>query len=177
MRGSVIFIILLLCFFSCKKTDKSARIKEKENTLVGEKISIDPNSLISDSFSRKECNSEYKLILTFDGECSSCIVQFLEFVSNSKNLLKNWNGVFISFSQDVYEIEYYMSKSKITLDEFQPLLADKNQSFLEDNPFINSTNNIFIIDNQNEIVEQIGFYYKKEDVLKILNKYKPKIVY
>ena len=172
MHYTKIFIIFFFCFISCIKPDKQKNLKNKENPLIGKVITLNSTYPISETLSQEKCNRKYKLIVIFDGECSGCIINFLEFISNYKNTIKNWNCLFISFSQDIFEIKYYMEKNNIKLTECHDLLADSNLSFFESNPFIKSNNNIFILNNSNKIINQINFFHhKEEDTIEILNNY------
>lgn len=174
MNYAKLVIICLFCFISCKKTNQKEKLTNIDS-FVGEFITIDSKFLISpDVLKTNKCESNFKLVITFNGECSACVMQFLEFLNTNKTIFRSWNCLFIAFSDDVFEIEYYLRKNKIKLSDCQKLFPDKNSFFLQSNTFIDYKNNVFILDNKNKIVEHIGLFDKKERTKRILQKYNQK---
>ena len=150
------YILLLLIFailLSCKKTKNANQL-----SIVDEAISdIEKNIVIPKEL---ESNiiliSDYSVIVTFNGECASCILSFIEeFVRKIRTKESNVsvNYVYIAYSPDIYSIEYYLDLYKISLDNRDILISDPDQVFKRDNSFAQGNPmNVILVKKNGQII-------------------------
>lgn len=132
-------LMLLLCVFfliqGCKPNEKGpidkVAVPQKNIDLTNLRIKklVIPNELKLD----KNINSNYFVIIVFDGNCSFCIKDFLELlkkIQGHKSKLKI-KYVFISYSQDLFTIENYLEEYHINLDKDDILITDYERVFNE----------------------------------------------
>ena len=103
-----------------------------------------------DFFENKE---DVILLISFDGNCSACIVNFIEW-------LKKWNSYtsnevkcyFISRAKEIYNIEYYPEKFSVKLNSSQYLIADPDEKLLSNNKLLDTFRNILLLNYEGKII-------------------------
>lgn len=142
-----IITIFILSFTLC--CDK---IVEKEQNqqdfLKGQIIDTDLPYLA------KNEKNNYNILYIFNGECSMCLADFLDYLRNTSEITLNSEipVYFISFSLDTYTIEHYMNESNLSLTENQYLLSDKDNMIMALNNYLDPYKNILLVGPDNKIV-------------------------
>lgn len=137
-----ILVIAWVIFFSFL----SCNYQNSHDSLKGLEIEFTDN--IS-----KPGKDSLKLIYAFDGNCSACILDFIQWLkqwnNNSDNEIKCY---FISSSNDVEHIEYYIDKFDVEILQNQYLIADSSRLFFDKNKLINSYPYPILLDTNNRII-------------------------
>jgi len=93
---------------------------------------------------------KYKIIVYFNGMCSVCIAEMLEW----QNLFKTWihnmdvEILFITYTNEMEILQFYFEKDKIDF----PIYFDVDSTFIKNNGIVNSSHLAFIVDSTNKIV-------------------------
>jgi hypothetical protein len=141
MKHTLIAIcVILFSLLSCNNQNNN------NDPLKGLELKLTDNTNTS-------CKDNIKLIYSFDGNCSACILDFIQW-------LKQWNNYsnneikcyFISKSRDIYHVEYYLDKFEVKLSQNQYLTADSSKIFWKNNELIDSYQNPLLLDKNNRIL-------------------------
>lgn len=141
MTKVYLFIVLLFSVQSCmlekKSSDKKQISLPLKKQIVLNDSSIIKKIIIPKALKLKVLNTDFLIFVSFDGNCSSCIMDFLELAKKiTKHKSKNKiSWMFISYSEDLFAIENYMKKLQVKLDSNDTFIADTNRFFYKKNPF------------------------------------------
>lgn len=119
-KQHVFGLVLLVFSLQCSRPDKKGTVEQIENLSHTPKF---VNSLsIEDSLKRKSRNAA--IYVYFDGNCSACIISFLEFVNSLRQT--KLQGVtqrfYIGNMDNDYQISYHLESSGIELTENEHLI-------------------------------------------------------
>jgi hypothetical protein len=153
------FLVSAILLISCKgHIDNRTKKSQKENILTYKNIELSFYKDLQFNDSVK-CNKNKKFLITFNGNCSGCILHFLEWSSKLDTILENKTKcVFISFSRDLHKIKYHIERHNIKLNKCQILIADSSSLFLKKNPFIDKKNNVLLLTKNNNIIKKFNFF-------------------
>ena len=159
-------LVLLVFSLQCKSPDKKGTVEQIENQT--ETLSHTPkfvNSLsIEDSLKIKSKNTT--IYVYFDGNCSACIISFLEFVYSLRQTKPQ--GVtqcfYVGNMDNDYQISYHLESSGIKLMKNEHLISDTDRKFISDNPFINSGDLTVILTDKADSILSIGNPFEIEKV-------------
>ena len=171
VRYIITICVLLIAIFSCFDTRKKSiegktvnQIDDISDKLVGKKVII-PKSI---SFDR---TSAYLVLVFFDGNCSQCIGETLNWIEiNNKSMKSGVNYLFLSNSNDTYEIELHMKKFNILLTKNEYLIADVKGFFMKKNQFLDTYKNILLLNKENIIISSKD-PFESEIAMNIYKKY------
>ena len=159
-------LVLLVFSLQCSRPDKKDSVEQIENqTETLSHISQFVNSLsIEDSLKIKSKNAT--IYVYFNGNCSACIISFLEFVSSLRQTklqgVTQW--FYVGNMDNDYQISYHLESSGIKLTENEHLISDNDHKFISDNPFINSSDLTVILTNEADSILSIGNPFEIEKV-------------
>jgi len=138
MSRKLLYIIIFLLFIlSCCKREKQIGVEYDKAFL--ENICYDKVSYI-DSLWNKNTN---KIIYQYNGDCSTCILDFLCWIQNSTKYLKETPVFIICSSYDLLYTTYCLEENNIKLPSNFLLLLDKNKDFYKDHLYISKSVNIY----------------------------------
>lgn len=149
MRNNFILLLFLVILCSCKRGYQ----KDQENNEVVDNLKGIRIKGLDSLF--KSNDPSNKVLFIFNGSCSNCIMSYLDFVENLK-ISSNVECLFITNSQDDYEIRYYMDKFNIKLNPNQILLVDNKGRLLEENEQLDEYLNILLLDKDNYVLTSLN---------------------
>jgi hypothetical protein len=149
MSKEIIFLIIgfTLCF-GCNKKNTGQYRDDESKKLGNQPINSSPLKInvefleklnLSESVSKTIEETEYTFFVGFDGNCSSCIISFLELHKKIKGKKLNVEQVkylYITFADDSHLTDYLLEQSGLKLGINEFLLVDENQLFKQYNAFI-----------------------------------------
>ena len=155
-------LVLLVFSLQCGRPDKKDSVKQTETLSHTPKF---VNSLsIEDSLKRKSKNAT--IYVYFDGNCSSCIISFLEFLNSLRQtkLQGAAQWFYVGNMDNDYQISYHLESSGIKLTENEHLISDTDRKFISDNPFINPSDLTIILTNEADSILSVGNPFEIEKV-------------
>ncbi|GAA3557855.1 hypothetical protein [Snuella lapsa] len=157
MKSNLIIKVIVICLFISSCVDH----KKSQNVLVSETANFDDlkgNVIVfPENFLVNKYNKNL-LLIYFDGNCSSCVAETLNWIkkiNEVQNRIQDIQCFFVSRSNDVYLIEYYIDKLQVELQNNQYLKADPNDFFIKNNSFLDSYRNILLLDSKNRIITSL----------------------
>ncbi len=135
-----IFAIFIYCIgYNC--SSNRASLNKLQNSVI-----VLPSTFDSIIVNRNK--NDTFLIYYFDGECSFCIAQFLDWLKKWQNNIGNYeiNAYFISTSANLFKIEYFLEQYKLKLEQNQILQSDYEKTFLAENDFLTGKTDILLLD-------------------------------
>jgi|GEM_PF-2728443 len=139
LRISLILCGFILSIYSCK---------EKYNDpLRGYIIDLKGTNIIQNNL------DPVNLVISFDGTCSGCIIEFIEFIIEwNRDKLTDIPCFIIVMDQDLYHVQYLLDEFEIQLTNNQLMSADSTYTFLKNNSKINDFWNLLLIDNDKAVI-------------------------
>ena len=129
-------ILLIGLMFSMQGCKLEKKIPDDKIVVKPQKAYDLTNPIIKKLIIPKELkldknDSNFLVTIVFDGNCSFCVVQFLELVRKIKihKSKQKIEYVFISYSQDLFKIENYLEDFHISLNKDEVLIADNTRIF------------------------------------------------